>query len=917
MSRSIAPAAAAAAASTLLGELPGASKPRHKLLHPLWESVLADALDDGVVRTIHMQSKASLSSLLAQMAPSKLEVDCLSTRQWAVLLAYLDKICECLGSFDKIAPFQPWVLRHACSADLHLQIVVRPLFVALMAHDPVYCARALEACAGDERLETPVLIFAKDHTRLFFVKCNDLVARPERRLFVLQILTRFLEQQPARLHEIVNTPLLNSLLNILKHARDIPVVSTGLLVVTMLLPGTALSMRPFLGDLHAICKRVSHIWHEGVSLEPGTPEGAAEDELRLRWRIFVRLLYFMFPCSLLRFLRNECSLDPSFKADLVPILEELPFHPDFLDLQEKELAVEHWRAVQPHDIVAAFMDERQYRHPVSQRILAARDGPAAHPDQLPAGTPPGHPDGRVVRIVDSNNLSPRRSTAPGRSPWDAASTISPKQRSFTGPSSPHHSVFASDLSSSAGSQASANPPPSSAAPSQASANPPPPSAAPSLSRSQAQYRSLEGGSQRIRSSSGESSSIFGPPRGRSVSGASAPSSVAASPATPASSLRIAALTAPAARADGASPTGATMHEDLQRMLERYDATTGLTPTGQQINAQQIFHIQNLLEQGLYQDSPDPVDSTAADANDPALLRHKLLLLRNELIFARFLNNHYKSRATYFHSQSMMAVQSENERHALKNKVDIQRSRIAALKDALDASKHELMDHKERHRKWETEIHLKLSKMIEERRFLSEHSIVINEEMASRDVEIQDLKQELDIQTDLVFKLKTRLAEMEEAMAGSKSVADDRFAEFKDEWSQYMVRHYNALKDRQERCADLESESRLREESLTVVQQQLRSANDRNTLLSVEMQRLSADIARLQKELQQRDVEIARCKELMRLQSHTHAQKIKAVEDKYQAIKAITARLQRHISMELVKKEDIEVVRSPVASTGPP
>ena len=181
------------------------------------------------------------------------------------------------------------------------------------------------------------------------VKLNQGKSR-ETALVMLGFVVR---KQPSWLFKICQHSLMKEILKALKHEDDIRVLMTALMDLLVLIPIIPSYVSPYLQDLFEIFSRIA-AWRYG-SIK-NLPE-IQQEHLRVGLYSLFHLLFGMFPCNFLSYLRlhySESSRENHavFIHTIKPMLNYVKMHPNLVtQTKEFEKTSNRWKRMEPHDII--------------------------------------------------------------------------------------------------------------------------------------------------------------------------------------------------------------------------------------------------------------------------------------------------------------------------------------------------------------------------------------------------------------------------------------------------------------------------------------------------------------------------------------------------------------------------------------
>lgn len=229
------------------------------------------------------------------------------------------------------------------------------------------------------------------HDKHLLDKMNEYVGKATSRLSTLLLLGHVVRLQPSWKHKLSQAPLLPSLLKCLKVDTDVLVLTTGVLVLIVLLPMIPQCGKQHLHDFFDIFGRLSS-W---CLKKPGHVTEVFLVHLHAGVYALFHRLYGMYPCNFLSFLRSHYSAKENletFEEVVKPMMEHVRIHPELVTgSKDHELDPRRWKRLETHDVVvecakisldpaeASYEDGYSVCQPVSSRFPACVAEPTASP----------------------------------------------------------------------------------------------------------------------------------------------------------------------------------------------------------------------------------------------------------------------------------------------------------------------------------------------------------------------------------------------------------------------------------------------------------------------------------------------------------------------------------------------------------
>ncbi|PKK68279.1 hypothetical protein RhiirC2_782450 [Rhizophagus irregularis] len=225
--------------------------------------------------------------------------------------------------------------------------------------------------------------FGAVETKEFFILLNSYFVQSTYRLQVLTLFGEFIRKQNLHIHQILETPLLDSLLTSLQRDTSTTLISLSLTTLIMLLPHICISVTTYLPGLYIIFSRII-CWDKHISRPVDFPDEIVEsddddddddDDQKTSEKLNVvdwnrcdstfdnapssppsckqlfTFLYGMFPCNTVKFLKDPSGWIKEMNNSLLRIHT---LHPNLImSDSEKELSdTSRWMKLEPADVVA-------------------------------------------------------------------------------------------------------------------------------------------------------------------------------------------------------------------------------------------------------------------------------------------------------------------------------------------------------------------------------------------------------------------------------------------------------------------------------------------------------------------------------------------------------------------------------------
>ncbi|KAI8378436.1 Hamartin protein-domain-containing protein [Blakeslea trispora] len=246
----------------------------------------------------------------------------------------------------------------------------------------------LEQDEWSKNLTTILLSVGASETKSFFLLLNKYFLSSQHRLQIVYLLSEFMRRRRTHLHEILDTPLFESMLKSLMYDNSTTLIAISVTNLIMLLPRMCTSLPRFLPQLfyifaRAICwdqlrdmrqkqqtetytRTIEDGWDcvdytfSKLSAPPSNPQTGA----------FFTSLYGLYPCNFLQFLykpyvyfkEKEFQVpeefdEETFKTRTIPQVTRHMLHPNLVAMNAQiELTDKtRWMKMEPPDVIAQIM----------------------------------------------------------------------------------------------------------------------------------------------------------------------------------------------------------------------------------------------------------------------------------------------------------------------------------------------------------------------------------------------------------------------------------------------------------------------------------------------------------------------------------------------------------------------------------
>ncbi|XP_078406307.1 TSC complex subunit 1b isoform X1 [Cetorhinus maximus] len=189
------------------------------------------------------------------------------------------------------------------------------------------------------------------HDKHLLDRLNECMAKAATRQSAVTLLGHVIRREPTWIHKLFRAPVLVSLLKCLKTETEIVVLTTGVLVLIILLPMIPQAGKQYLLDFFEIFGRLA-AWN---LRKPGQVPEVYLIHLHASVYALFHRLYGMYPCNFVSYLRSHYSMKENmetFEEVVKPMLEHVRIHPELVTgTKDHELDPIKWKRFETHDIV--------------------------------------------------------------------------------------------------------------------------------------------------------------------------------------------------------------------------------------------------------------------------------------------------------------------------------------------------------------------------------------------------------------------------------------------------------------------------------------------------------------------------------------------------------------------------------------
>ncbi|XP_061169863.1 hamartin-like isoform X2 [Saccostrea echinata] len=189
------------------------------------------------------------------------------------------------------------------------------------------------------------------HDKHLVEKLTDGLKSEKHQLLAMKLLLHVVCKQPMWVHKLIKPPIFPALIKCLKTDTDIPLLMTGVMVITILLPAIPSLVGKHLPDIFDI---FGHLINFNVKKPSNVPDIFLLHLQVALYGLFHRL-YGMFPYTFLTFLRHQYSKKENatvYEEAIKPMLERVRLHPHLINgTREKEMDAKRWKSLEDHDVI--------------------------------------------------------------------------------------------------------------------------------------------------------------------------------------------------------------------------------------------------------------------------------------------------------------------------------------------------------------------------------------------------------------------------------------------------------------------------------------------------------------------------------------------------------------------------------------
>lgn len=191
------------------------------------------------------------------------------------------------------------------------------------------------------------------HDKHLLEKLLDGIKSQDHLQHALKLLLHVVCAQPIWIHKVISLSLFKVIIKCLKVETNIPVLTTAVTIVTILLPSVPTMVGPYLPEVFEIFNRLASFT---IKKPPGNTPDIYYLYLQISVYALFHRLYGMFPYNFLTDLRHFYSKKENsavFEEVIKSMLERVRLHPQLITgTKEQETSTQRWRNMETHDVVA-------------------------------------------------------------------------------------------------------------------------------------------------------------------------------------------------------------------------------------------------------------------------------------------------------------------------------------------------------------------------------------------------------------------------------------------------------------------------------------------------------------------------------------------------------------------------------------
>uniref|UniRef100_K1PLX0 Hamartin n=1 Tax=Magallana gigas TaxID=29159 RepID=K1PLX0_MAGGI len=189
------------------------------------------------------------------------------------------------------------------------------------------------------------------HDKHLVEKLAEGIKNDKHQLLAMKLLLHVVCKQPMWVHKLIKPPIFPALIKCLKTDTDIPLLMTGVMVITILLPAIPSLVGKYLPDIFDI---FGHLVSFNIRKPSNAPDIFLLHLQVALYGLFHRL-YGMFPYTFLTYLRHHYSKKDNaaaYEESIKPMLERVRLHPHLIsETREKEMDGKRWKSLEDHDVI--------------------------------------------------------------------------------------------------------------------------------------------------------------------------------------------------------------------------------------------------------------------------------------------------------------------------------------------------------------------------------------------------------------------------------------------------------------------------------------------------------------------------------------------------------------------------------------
>lgn len=284
-------------------------------------------------------------------------------------------------------------------------------------------------------------------------------------------------------------------------------------------------------------------------------------------------------------------------------------------------------------------------------------------------------------------------------------------------------------------------------------------------------------------------------------------------------------------------------------------------------------------------------------SDSHKLRNQVLMLRNEILYERFLRHQTEKMMQTTHMEKANCWDRDNINKSLQVRVMQQQNEIRGLKEDVERWQKQYHEVSDRMNSWDAKMQSRVDQMNETVQRLTEENLDLHEARDRLEFQIKDMRKQLDEKNGKIEELETKYMEsstkvdrLKKTEAKSQSLQEEMFM-----WERSHAKWTETTKQNRELADGII----LRNQIIQHLNQKLDISNTHSRSLASQLNTSKAMLDSLHIDRRNQDERIRELQSVLKQQQAISDEKVDLLEQRYRTTKALNVIL--HVSALHLRK----------------